>query len=60
MQQVIVTIVDGVPTVTVKGCKGKTCKDVTAALEKALGEAKATKPTAEMYEQAKQTNKAGR
>jgi hypothetical protein len=60
MQQVIITIEDGTPTVEVKCVKGKACKDITRALEAALGESTDVTPTAEFYEQAKQTIKAGR
>jgi hypothetical protein len=58
MQQVEIIIEGGVPTVKVKCVKGRACKDLTKALEAALGEVKESKPTAEMYEQAKQVNKA--
>jgi hypothetical protein len=58
MQQVEITIEGGVPTIKVKCVKGQACKDITRALEAALGEAKDSKPTKEMYEQAKQTVKA--
>jgi len=58
MQQVTITIEAGTPTVSVKGVKGKSCKDITKALEAALGETKESKPTGEFYEQAKQTAKA--
>lgn len=51
MQQVEITIENGVPTVKVKCVKGQACKDLTRALEAALGEAQESKPTAEMYEQ---------
>ena len=60
MQQVEITIVDGTPTIKVRGCKGKSCKDLTRDLEKALGETDTSTPTAEFYEQARQTTKAGR
>jgi hypothetical protein len=60
MQQVIVTIENGMPTVTVKGCKGSTCKKLTKELEGNLGDVKETKATAEFYEQAKQNNQASR
>lgn len=37
-EQVIVTIgTDGTATVEVKGCRGPSCSNLTAALEKALG-----------------------
>ena len=58
MQQVEIIIQGGVPTVKVNCVKGRSCKDITRALEKALGETKTSKPTAEMYEQTQQTTKA--
>jgi hypothetical protein len=60
MQQVEITIENGTPTIKVRGCKGKSCKDLTRDLEKALGDAETTTPTAEFYEKASQTNKASR
>jgi len=60
MQQVIVTIENGVPNIVVKGCKGPACKKLTKTLEGDLGEVKSSKPTAEAYEQAKQNNQASR
>ncbi len=61
MQQIVqITIEAGVPTIHVQGVKGKSCKDITKALEKALGETKDSKSTGEFYEQAKQTTQAGR
>jgi hypothetical protein len=51
MQQVIITIENGVPTIEVKGAKGKSCKDITKALEANLGDVAETKATGEMYEQ---------
>jgi len=59
MQQVEIIFEDGVPTVKVKCVKGRACKDLTKTVEKLLGETKESKPTTEMYEQAKQTSKAG-
>ena len=60
MQQIIrVVIEDGTPTIHVQGVKGKSCKDITKALEQALGDVAESTPTAEMYEKAKQTTKAG-
>jgi hypothetical protein len=47
MQQVIFESVNGVPKITVKGVKGKGCKSLTAAVEKALGETTSSKPTHE-------------
>jgi Protein of unknown function (DUF2997) len=60
MQQVEIIIDGGTPTIKVRGCKGKSCKDLTRGLEAALGEVDDSKPTAEFYEQAKQTTKASR
>jgi hypothetical protein len=60
MQQVIIIIKDGVPTVKVRCVKGKSCKDLTRDLEAALGDVRSATPTEEFYEQAKQTAKAGR
>jgi hypothetical protein len=57
MQQVEIIIEGGQPTVKVKCVKGKACKDLTKQLEAALGDVQGSKPTPEMYEQAKQTNK---
>jgi DUF2997 family protein len=59
MQQVVkVTIENGVPTIHVQGVKGKSCKDITKALEAALGETSKFCPLPEMYEQVKKTTKA--
>lgn len=41
---------EGEVTVTVRGVKGKSCKDVTASFEKALGKTTSSVPTKEMYE----------
>lgn len=60
MQQVEITIENGTPTIKVKCVKGQTCKDITKALEAALGDVRDSTPTAEMYEQAKQEFKIGR
>lgn len=59
MQQVIVTIEGGLPTIRVVGCKGKSCKDLTRDLEAALGGTQRTRPTQEMYEKQNQKAKAG-
>ena len=40
----------GDPQIDVKGIKGKSCKDVTAFLEKGLGKIKEDKLTREFYE----------
>ncbi len=59
MQQIIkITIEAGTPTIHVQGVKGQSCKDITKALEKALGETTTSTPTKEMYEKASQTVKA--
>jgi hypothetical protein len=58
MQQVEITIEGGVPTVKVKCVKGKGCKDITRALESALGETTKSTPTKEMFERAEQHAKA--
>ena len=58
MQQVIVTIEAGVPTIRVSGVKGKGCKDLTRDLETALGGARKSRPTQEMYEKQSQKAKA--
>lgn len=42
---------DGKVNLSVAGAKGSACKDLTKALEKALGQVESTKATAEMYEQ---------
>lgn len=60
MQQVIIDIEGGKPTISVKGAKGKSCKDLTRALEAALGDTAKSTPTAELYEQATKTNQVSR
>ena len=40
-------------TISVKNVKGASCKDVTAAIEKALGTVVDDTPTKEMYEKPK-------
>ncbi len=42
---------EGAVTITVKGVKGKSCKDVTKQIEKALGSVTSDKPTSEMSEE---------
>jgi len=58
MQQVEIIIEGGTPTVKVKCVKGGACKDITRALEAALGETTESKPTKEMYEQTNERIKA--
>jgi hypothetical protein len=61
MQQIVkITIEAGTPTIHVQGVKGRSCKDITKALEAALGETSESKSTNEFYEQANQAVKAGR
>lgn len=49
----IIVIIDqeGNPALEVKGVKGKTCKDFSEALEKALGNVTKDTNTREFYEQ---------
>jgi len=42
---------DGKVNLNVEGIKGTGCKDLTKAMEKALGTVEQTKATSEMYEQ---------
>jgi len=42
--------IDDKVTISVEGVKGKSCKDLTADLEKALGTVKNSTPTKEFYE----------
>ena len=46
----------GETTIKVDGVKGASCKDVTKALEKNLGQVTKTKKTSEFYEQADNKN----
>jgi hypothetical protein len=47
-EEILVTFdAEGNPSVTVKGVKGKSCKELTAALEKALGSVTEDKHTPE-------------
>lgn len=47
-EKVTITIApDGSPTIHVEGIKGPSCKDITRAVEKALGTVKSDKNTAE-------------
>jgi hypothetical protein len=52
MEEHLITIdQDGNIQIAVKGVKGKSCKDATRAIEKALGETTNDKLTGEYYEQ---------
>lgn len=52
MQKITVVIDNnGDPTISVNGIKGRSCKDVTKALEKALGAVSKSTETQEAYEQ---------
>jgi hypothetical protein len=42
---------DGTVTFAVKGVKGKKCKEITKAIEEALGEVKEVVKTSEYYEE---------
>jgi acylphosphatase len=62
-EQIIVEVSpSGEVKVSVKGVKGKACKDLTKKIEEALGEASNVKETEEYYQEATQrsqhTNKA--
>ena len=51
MQEIIIDFDEqGNPKITAKGIKGKSCKDVTAFLEKELGEKISDSNTREYYE----------
>jgi hypothetical protein len=55
MNTVVITIApDGTPTINVNGVKGKSCKDVTKTVERALGSTTSDKETPEMFEKAEQ------
>ena len=60
MQEVTITFVGGKATIKVNGIKGGDCKNVTKALEKALGVTTKSTPTPEFYERAKQSQSTGR
>lgn len=54
MEQITIIInPDGGAEISVACVKGKTCKDITAAIEKALGKTTSDVPTAEMKEVAR-------
>lgn len=44
---------DGDVVITVRGVRGKACKDATAQIEKALGKVTSDTPTGEMHVNAK-------
>ena len=44
---------EGNPKITVNGCAGPSCKDLTRNIEKALGTVSKDAPTKEFYETAK-------
>lgn len=46
---------DGDVQITVKGIKGKACKDATRQVEEALGRTVSSTPTGEFYEREKST-----
>lgn len=49
MENLLITIdADGNTKIEVRGIKGKSCKDVTKAIEAALGKVTSDKPTQEM------------
>jgi hypothetical protein len=54
MRKIVVKINKGQVTVTPEGFKGESCKNATAALEKALGKVVSDTPTSEMYEEQNQ------
>lgn len=51
MQTVTIDIdADGTPTIKVNGVPGKSCKDITKTVERALGTVTSDKSTPEMYQ----------
>lgn len=61
MEEIIVDISpEGEVKISVKGVKGKSCKDLTKALEAALGDVKESKTTREYTENVQQTRIAHR
>lgn len=57
MRQIVtVKISRAIPVVTVNGIKGKSCKDATRELEKALGKVTKDTPTKEMTQSVSQSN----
>lgn len=60
MQEVIIEVTGGVPTITVNGVKGIACKNLTRALENDLGSVTKSTPTKELYEKATNTAQAKR
>lgn len=51
--------VEGNTTIKVEGVKGKSCKDLTRDIERALGVTKKSTPTAEFHQQAAQQQRTG-
>lgn len=50
MQEVTIKISKAVPVISVKGVKGKSCKELTKDLERNLGNVTSDKPTLEMHQ----------
>lgn len=60
MEEIIIDVAPGGSvTISTKGFKGKSCKEATKNLEKALGTVSSDTPTREMYETEPATLKAG-
>ncbi len=51
--QIVEISEDGEVRITVKGIKGKSCKDATRQIEQALGRVTQDTPTPEMHEEVK-------
>jgi len=58
MHKVIINISAAKPVISVKGVKGKSCKDITKELEKALGKSGKSTPTPEYYQSSTHANEA--
>ena len=59
METIIIEIeTDGASTVSVRGVKGKKCKDITRQVEAALGKVTSDNPTEEMAQHAQATHRA--
>lgn len=55
-EEITITIgVDGEPTIAVSGVSGQSCKSLTIALEKALGNVTSDEKTGEFYERERAT-----